>query len=212
MKTTKPIATITYNSVPFLLGVLNRLVKDEIITFWCFIQHQAEEDENKDHIHLYMEPNKAIDLLWLRKQFLEQDPKHPNTPLGALPVKPSKWVDWYWYGLHDRAYLASKGQSRKYHYDQSNMLNSDPDYLAELVRTNPNPKAEILKVAELMSEGYNGLQIAAMMNVPMRNLAYFVNGLNLLTGHIPDLTDRNGRIGHKEEEDDVLAIDVVKEE
>lgn len=207
MKTTKPIATITYNSVAYLYGVLKRLEKDEILTFWCFIQHEAEEDENKAHIHLYMEPNKQVDLLWLRKQFLEPDPKHPKQPLGALPIHTSKWVDWYWYGLHDRAYLASKGQTRKYHYDEACMVNNDPDYFAELVRTNPNPKAEILRVAELMSQGYNPLQIATMMNVPLRNLAYFVSGLQILAGHVPELTDRNGREGHEENDEDILAPD-----
>lgn len=73
MKTTRPQSTISYNSMGFLLGVLDNLVEKEFITFYAVIEHQAEEDENKDHIHVYFEPAKTIDTLWLSKQFLELD-------------------------------------------------------------------------------------------------------------------------------------------
>lgn len=197
MKTTKPISTISYNSLPFLIHKLDDLVKTEILSFWCVIEHQAEEDEKKDHCHVYMEPAKPVETTWLKKQFIELDNEHPETPLGVLPINKSKFVDWYWYGLHDKAYLASKNQSRKHHYDPSQMLTSDPECLAEYVRQNPNPKAELLKVMEMIMQGYSALQIAIQMNVPTRNLAYFMQGIQTLFEHRLEVTDRNGQPSHE---------------
>lgn len=197
MKTTKPIATISYNSEGFLLGVLDRLISTQIISFYCFIRHEPEEDENKAHIHLYLEPASSVDTLWLQKQFLEPDKENPNHPLGVMPIGKSKWVDWYWYGLHDKAYLASKNMSRKHHYEGYEMITSDTEYLAEKVRTNPNPKAELLKVIELMMKGYKPLQIAVQMNIATRNLGYFLTGLKDLRQHLVDVTDRNGVPNHE---------------
>lgn len=190
------MATISYNSMAFLVSKLESLVKNEIISFYALIEHKPEEDENKAHCHVYIEPAKACDTIWLRKQFNEVDPANPGKPLGVLPIGSSKFVDWYWYGLHDRAYLASKNQSRKYHYNDDQVLTSDTEYLAEKVRQNPNPKAELLKVMELIMQGYKPLQIAVQMNVKTRNLGYFLNGLESMRQHLQDVTDRDGQLGH----------------
>lgn len=144
-----------------------------------------------------MEPAQAVNTLWLQKQFIEPDKEHPNNPLGVLPIGNSKFVDWYWYGLHDKAYLASKNMSRKYHYEGYQMITSDTEYLAEKVRTNPNPKAELLKVIELLMQGYKPLQIAVQMNVATRNLGYFLVGLDSLKKRMVDVTDRNGSLNHE---------------
>lgn len=197
MKTTKPLSTISYNTKPFLVSVLERLTKNEMISFWVIITHKPEEDENKEHTHVYLEPAKAIDTTWLRKQFNEDDKEHPSSPLGVMPIAKSKFADWYWYGLHDKAYLASKNQSRKYHYSHDDMLTSDVECLAEMVRQNPNPKGELLKVMELVMQGFTSLQIAVQMNVPTRNLRYFMDGVEMLKQHLRDLTDRNGLLGHE---------------
>ena len=197
MKTTKPIATISYNTLPFLVARLDSLVKNDIISFYAVIEHFPEEDEKKSHCHVYLEPAKAVDTIWLHKQFIEVDPLDPEHPLKSLPIERSKFVDWYWYGLHDKAYLASKNQARKYHYSSDDMMTSDRDALDEKVRLNPNPKSEILRAYELMERGYTPIQIAVQMNVPMRNLRQFLAGVYSLGGHIEDLTDRNGKIGHE---------------
>lgn len=197
MRTTKPTSTISYNSMGFLLGVLDRLVENGVIQFYALIKHLPEEDENKEHIHVYLEPAKAVDTLWLRKQFIEADPEHPENPLGCMPMQASKWVDWYWYDLHDRAYLAAKGMSRKYHYQPDEVLTNDTEYMAEKVRQNPNPKAQILQVLEMMQEGYQPLQIALRMNVPISRLTYWMQGLHSITAHMVDITDRNGHANHE---------------
>lgn len=179
MKTTKPIATISYNTTAFLKGVLTSLEKQDIISFWCFIRHEPEEDETKPHFHVYIEPAKAVETTWLRKQFIEPVAGE-SLPRGVMPIGKSKFVDWYWYGLHDRAYLASKGQSRKFAYHPSEMISSMPDYFDELVRTNPNPKSEIMRVIDLIQEGYSNMQIAMKMNVAVRNLGYFISNAEAL--------------------------------
>lgn len=198
MKTTRPQSTISYNSMGFLLGVLDNLVEKEFITFYAVIEHQAEEDENKDHIHVYFEPAKTLDTLWLAKQFLEVDPKHPKQPLKCMPFQASKWVDWYWYGLHDKAYLMSKQMTRKYHYESSQMITSDVDYLAEKVRQNPNPMSRIAKTMELLSQGYNPIEIAMMSNTPIQMLNYYMNGVQMIAEYMnANSTNRAGRLGHE---------------
>lgn len=47
MRTSKPIATISYNSADFLKLRLNDLIKSKKICDWMFIQHTAEADEKK---------------------------------------------------------------------------------------------------------------------------------------------------------------------
>lgn len=197
MKTTKPISTVSYNSAQFLYGVLQRLVSNEIIQFFAFIEHTPEEDEKKSHFHVYLEPAKPVDTLWLRKQFIEPVKDRPNEPLASLPFQSSKWVDWYWYVLHDPAYLAAKNQSRKYTYIQDDIVTNDLDYLLEKVRVNPNPKAELVRVLDMLQAGYRPLQIAAQLNVPIRNLGYFMDSMQVLANNIRQITDRNGRVTHE---------------
>lgn len=199
MKTIKPTSTISYNSFGFLKGTLERLTKNGIIKFWAFIEHLPEEDENKAHYHVYIEPADRLDTNWLKTQFLETDPNNPEKPLGCMPFDPSKFTDWYWYGLHDVAYLASKGQSRKMHYSSESVISSDGEYLAEKVRLNPCPASDIYKVMELAKKGYKPVEIAVAMNVSMSRLAFFMAGLEMLSKSVKELNEtyRAGRLNHE---------------
>lgn len=60
MKTTRPIATISFNTEAYLRLKLDELIKAKKITFYAYIPHRKEEDENKDHIHLFLEPNNPL--------------------------------------------------------------------------------------------------------------------------------------------------------
>lgn len=104
MNTCKPISTISFNSENFLHQKLNELVDNKIITFYTYIKHYGEPNENrdtlKDHFHIYVEPNKRIDTMQLGEKFNEVDINHVK-PLGVLPFQFSKFDDWYLYGLHD---------------------------------------------------------------------------------------------------------------
>ena len=65
----------------------------------------------------------------------EFDPAHPDKPLKCLHFRPcNSFADWYLYSIHDKSYLLSKGQKRKYTYLQEEFICSDSDELDLLVR------------------------------------------------------------------------------
>ena len=128
MKTRKPISTVSYNTVPFLEGVLERLVKNKVISFYAYVVHKGEDDENgkKDHTHIYVEPYSSIETEWLDSQFIEPDPNNIK-PLKCLAFRNSKFDDWFLYGLHFVPYLMKKGLTKLYHYEIADMRYSDED-------------------------------------------------------------------------------------
>ena len=136
MKTSKPISTISWNTPAYLEKVCRELQASKIISFFCYILHRGEDDEagKKDHIHLYMEPGRCIQTLDLKELFNEPDLAHKK-PLGCLDFHPSKFSDWYWYALHDEAYLKSKCMERKYHYNPDSISRSSPDEMQYRVGT-----------------------------------------------------------------------------
>lgn len=198
MKTIKPISTISYNTKPFLMGVLDRLVKNKIIEFWVFIHHEAEEDETKAHFHVYLEPSKSVDTIALREQFNEIDLANPKEkPLGVLPFNKSDFPNWYWYGIHDVAYLASKGESRKYHYGLEDMTTNEAEYLGYKVAESPRPCSEAVRAMEMFSMGLSDMQIAVALNGKISQLGHAVQGVGMLR----DYTYRNGKANHEEIEE-----------
>lgn len=203
MKTTKPLSTISYNSFGFLTGKLKDLTANDILKFWAFIEHMPEEDEKKNHFHVFMLPAKQVDDVWLQKQFIEPDPQGARK---CLLVEKSKFVDWYWYVLHDARYLASKGQSRKFHYLPEQVFSSEPDYLAELVRNSPLPKNDIDTVYGYLKQGLQPLEIARLMNIPLTRLNYAINAIVSLSRGAGVL-DRNGRSNHEEQSDPDFGMD-----
>lgn len=135
MRTSKPCSTISYNSVDFLQRKLDDLIRRGFIDFYAFVEHLPEEDEEKKHKHLYLFPSKLVDTNQIRDELKEFDSNNPLKPLGCLPFQSSKFADWYLYILHDTAYLTSKGQARKYHYTDDDIISSDHDYFNELKHT-----------------------------------------------------------------------------
>ena len=136
MKTSKPFSTISYNTDDFLKQHLDDLLKRDVISFYSWIEHLPEDDEKKAHKHLYIVPNGQQETNGIRKLLEELDLSNPlNPPLGCLDCRPSKFDDWYLYSCHDTAYLASKGQSRKYHYQEENFVTSSVEALHERIMT-----------------------------------------------------------------------------
>lgn len=136
MRTSKSISTISYNTPKYLEWVLNRLLDNDVITFWCYIQHFAESNETKDHIHLYLEPSNRVDTSTLRKEFEEIDLENSdNKPLSVMPFNSSHFKDWYLYSMHDIDYLRSKGLNRDVYYSRDNFVKSDENYFLEKVNT-----------------------------------------------------------------------------
>lgn len=199
MRTTKPISTISFNTPDYLAQKLDELVKAKRLSFWAFIPHLPEDDEagNRDHIHLYIEPAKMLQTDDLKEEFKEFDPAKPDKPRGCISFRSSKFSDWYLYALHDRAYLASKGQSRKYHYKHDDVRSSDPDDLQFKARTIDmlavSPYADIL---EAQRHGFTWEQYFKRGTVPLPQIALFERAWYTLLAGQDDSTNRNGRDGH----------------
>lgn len=132
MRTSKPIATISYNSQEFLVQKLDELIQNHKISDYVFINHFAEEDEKKNHIHLWLKPNKLLDTMDLQKYLTELDPKNPTKPLKCIDFHISKIDDFILYGQHYAPYLASKGESREYHYTKDDFVYYDEDTFDDL--------------------------------------------------------------------------------
>lgn len=136
MQTCKPISTISYNSEEFLKSVLDNLVRTHVIDFYMYIKHIGEIDlfgeQEKDHIHLFLIPNKRINTADLDAFFIEPVPG--NKPLKCISWNISKSDDWILYVLHDQKYLAAKFETRQYEYTYGEIKTSDTEDLRRRYR------------------------------------------------------------------------------
>lgn len=195
MKTILPQSTISYNSEEFLRETLNRLVKNGILGFWCFIKHNPEDDEKKAHIHLYMEPVNKVDTAECPKLFWEPD--RYGQILKTMTWRTTKsWPDWLWYSIHDKSYLAMKGENRKYHYSVEDIIASDYDELLYRINEAPRPQSKFDLILEMSARGYSALSIARALNTDIRFLSNTLKGIQA----IQTMTFRGGRDNHEEEE------------
>lgn len=195
MKTTKPIATISFNTPAFLELKLNELLRAGKISFWAFVPHKPEDDEagKKEHSHLYVEPSKMMQTDDLKSELKEYDPDHPDKPRGCLTFKSSKFDPWYLYGLHDKRYLASKSQSRKFHYQYEDFITCDPDELLCKVRSidlvSLSPYADM---EEAQRQGFTWAEYFSRGTVPLPQVALFERAWNLLLQVKTERADRQG--------------------
>ena len=191
MRTTKPIATISFNTFYYLRLKLDELKKAKIVSVWHFIEHLPEDDEcgKKPHIHLYIEPSKLIQTDDLVEHFLEFDAGKPNKPRRCLLFRTSKFGDWYMYAIHDKAYLAAKGQSRRYHYDYDDIVTSDPDELYRAVKeidlSHLTPLREIMQAVDA---GMSFSEYLKKGRVPIQQIHAYQKAFNLIAY---DATYRN---------------------
>lgn len=196
MRTTKPIATISFNTPSFLKLKLDELLKAKIISFWAFIIHDPEDDEGgkKEHIHLYIEPSKMIQTDNLKEELKEFDPDKPEKPKGCITFNSSKFDHWYMYALHDKRYLASKGQSRKYHYSVEEMVTSDIDDLNYKAKSidfiSLSPYADM---EEAQRQGITWSEYFRRGTVPIPQIRQFLEAWNTL---LHESTYRNGKTNH----------------
>lgn len=129
MNTSAPISAICYNTEPYLKMVLKRLYDNHIISDYMYILHKAEEDEKKDHIHLFLEPNTRVDTISLQFEF--QELVEGSKPLGITNPRKSDRDNWILYNQHYRPYLLSKMEDRKYYYQKSDFKFLDEDTFEE---------------------------------------------------------------------------------
>lgn len=213
MRTTKPISTISFNSGEYLRIKLKELTKAGRISFWAYIEHKPEDDEGgkKRHIHLYIEPSKMLQTDELKEEFKEFDPEKPDKPLGCISYNSSKFDPWYLYAIHDKRYLASKGQSRRFHYKHDDIQTSDQDDL--LFKAKSIDMVSLSPYADMEDAQEHGLTFSEYFSrgtVPLPQVALFERAWGLL---MAVRTDRADREGHKSEidEDTGEVIEEVSE-
>lgn len=135
MKTSNNISTISYNTDEFLCNMLNELYHQRKVAFWTYVRHHGEKLDDgtmeKEHCHVFIEPNCALDTMALCKLSEEFDADHPEHPLKCIYFRKSKWEDWLFYALHDDTYLKLKLEKRDYEYDFSDFFSSDGDEFFE---------------------------------------------------------------------------------
>lgn len=196
MKTTKPIATISFNSPNFLRLKLDELKRSGIIAFWAFISHRPEDDEGgkKDHIHLFVEPAKSVQTENFTDYLKEFDPLKPDKPKTTLPWHKSDFGNWFMYSCHDRRYLAQKGQSRRFHYSYNDFISSDEDNLLYLYRTIDlmalSPYQDMLDAIE---HGVTYPEYFSRGTIALQQVRNMEHAWYLLQ---ENYTNRNGRAGH----------------
>ena len=173
MRTSKPIATISYNSEKFLNRKLGELVQKGIIDFFAYINHLPEEDDKQEHKHLFIVPSGIIDCNQLRNELVEvtslgEEPEH------VMPFRNSKFADWYLYVLHDKNYLDSKLDTKKYHYAESDLHISDYTYFNELKHVSDFTKYKSLTMfKQLVASGMSFGAIVERGVVPMNMISQY---------------------------------------
>lgn len=169
MRTSKPISTISYNSVDFLTSKLDDLIRQNKLTFYAFVKHFAEADEqHKDHYHLFMIPNGTINTDEIFNYFIEVDPTMPDKPIKLQPIRNSKFPDWYLYSTHNKNYLLSKGSKREFHYQQSDFITSDDNCLNEFIHTIDYSKYNRTQaIIDAINDGYTWETFVLSGQVPI---------------------------------------------
>lgn len=199
MKTTKPISTISFNTPAYLHTKLTELTKAGRIAFWAFVVHFPEDDEGgkKEHCHVFVEPAKMTQTEDFKEALKEFDPMHPDKPLGCISWHRSQFDDWYLYTLHDKAYLASKGQSRKYHYKHEDVFSSDTDDLVFRVRSiDRTALSPYESIRQAQSIGMTFPEYIASGRVPILQIKLFEQAWRMM---MSIRTERAGREGHPNE-------------
>ena len=200
MRTSKPVSTISYNSPEFLKLKLRDLIKAKKICDWMFIQHTAEQDEKKDHIHLWIKPNTLIDTMDLQEFLTELDLKNPTKPLRCIDFKTSKTDDWILYSEHFLPYLASKSESREFCYSKDDFVFFDEDNFDDLYNhahkgSEWAHKNQILQ--QLKDNKVRPQDLILNGTLPL-NMASQLNALKYMETHYRIL-DRGGHDNHEEE-------------
>lgn len=203
MRTSKPFSTISYNTKEFLEEKMNGYVQRGVISFWCAVKHFAEEDETKEHFHLFVVPDGRVDTQQITNDMKEIDLSDPlKKPLGVMPWRSSKFGDWYMYSSHNTAYLTSKGQKRKYHYSQGDFLSSDSDYLNELIHTIDLSKINKIQIViDAIEHNESITDLLMKGQIPIMQIGAFQTAFEMVSASIREQkgTVRNGRDNHEQE-------------
>lgn len=183
MKTRKSISSISYNTTAFLRDRLNELISLGHISYYFFIEHNAESNEKKDHTHLFLEPAKQIQTDDICKFLIQPDPFNHGLPLKTMPFMSSHFSDWYLYVLHDPVYLSSKGLHREYSYRKEFIEASDPDILDYLVMEISNLEVTGMdKILSAVQSGHSFRDMVMRGQVPIEQFRNYEQVYHFLSG------------------------------
>lgn len=196
MKTTKALSTISYNSDNFLTLKLNELLNRRLISFWCYIQHLPEDDEKKAHKHLFIIPNGKIDTDQLQDYLIELNPLDIEKPFGCLWFQSSKFGDWYFYELHDKEYLLSKGQTRKYQYNEEEFVYSSQDYFIQLKHQIDYNQVTSKKTKRIITAIEDGATLVSLLSQGLISPNVFLQWEKIYNSMHYNTTYRNDRATH----------------
>lgn len=185
MNSKSPFSSISYNTEPWLTNVLENFISKGKFVFWAYVKHKGEDDEagDKDHIHLYVEPNSTFNT----KKFTDEciEPCNQLLPLRSMPCRTSVFDHWYMYTTHNEAYLKFMGLGeRKFHYDRTDYVVSDPDYFNFLIRS-----IDVLKTSwycamlDSIKNGESFDQFFARGGVPVQQCKNYEHAYQLLTAY-----------------------------
>lgn len=202
MRTSRPFSTISYNSTVFLETKLRELLNRNVLDFWVFIEHFPEDDETKKHKHLFCVPSRLLDTAQFVDELKEIDPVNPlGKPLGCINPRSSKFPDWYLYCLHNKAYLLSKGQTRKHFYSDNDLVTSDVDYLRDLIHQIDFSKLNRSQViVEAVENNISFETLVRQGRIPIPLINQYRLGYDIISGRFE--TYRNDRETHTPKSDD----------
>lgn len=199
MRTSKPISTVSYNTEKFLVHQLQELIKSHRISDYMYIHHDAEQDEKKDHFHVWMKPNTLLDTMDLQEFFTELDPNNVK-PLKCIDFKTSKVDDWILYNQHYAPYLASKGESREFFYTREDFRYYDEDTFEHLYNhafKGSDWARRFQLLEQLRTSSIAPQDLVLNGSVPL-NLASQLNALEYMKNHYGTL-DRGNHQNHEED-------------
>lgn len=206
MKTRRVISNVSFNTKDFLVNALNRLIDARYITFWAVAPHKGEPHDDdgtsgKDHFHIFLEPHKALDTFDLSPFFLEPDPEFPE-PRNVLLWTPSNFGHWYYYGLHDKYYLAERGKVKQYHYKHSDLFaSSQPDLDRMASDLKYSDYVKYGSVLDAIEKGMTFPEFVYFTKPPLNQIAYFSKAYDSLSAAQAILKAKAGEISPEDQAD-----------
>lgn len=178
MLTTKPCASVSFASLEYTYFVLKEKYDADEISFFAIVYHFAEDDDldeekkKRDHLHIFVIPNKRLNTDTLRGDLMEL--KDGEKPIRCMPFRSSKFDDWYLYSSHNERYLNSKGEFKKYHYNDDDFLCSDYFMFGELQRQiNWQKLNGMERFINMIDSGMSFTQILQTGLVPIQLIAQY---------------------------------------
>lgn len=197
MQTIRVISNISYNTIEYFESKIAELVSRRIIDWAYWVFHLADEDELKDHIHFVLKPSKRLETADLRDFFKEVDPNHEKPRTCTSRWQPTNSMDdWLLYAKHDPAYLTSKGQYRRHHYEWKDIKATDEDALQADIACIDMRKYYILEWLEDAARSQTPFFVLVQQGlIPIAQRSQFEFQYNALTRAIEN--EKQGKTGRK---------------